>query len=154
MRVGKVDLGGRLKHFSKEWGKLTSDPFVLDCIGGCKIDFTSIPCQTNLPSELKFNKEETEALQELIKEMESDKIVEKCVLEHGDYVSNVFLREKKDRDEEGKKKYRMILNLKKLNRHVKYVHFKMESLEDCLNLMEKDCYMGSIDIIVLTTISP
>ena len=65
--------------------------------------------------------------------------------EEGDYVNNIFLRQKKNTDN-GKKKYRMILNVKHLNFHAEYVHFKMDSLESCLNLMEDKCFMASIDL--------
>ena len=44
------------------------------------------------------------------------------------------------------KKYRMIFNVKQLNTHVKYVHFNMDTLESCLNLMEHCCYMASLDL--------
>ena len=103
IKVRDIILGGRLKEFRKDWENLTSDKFVLECIEGCKIEFTSRPYQVNIPSVLRFNKEETDALYKMIDEMERDKIIEKCDLEYGDYVSNVFLREKKDKDEEGNK---------------------------------------------------
>ena len=62
-----------------------------------------------------------------------------------DFVSTVFLREKRT-FADTTKKYRMILNVKQLNIHVEYVHFKMDTLESCLNLMDPDCYMASIDL--------
>jgi len=40
----------------------------------------------------------------------------------------------------------MILNLKYLNKHVDYNHFKMDTLSHVLNLITPDCYMASIDI--------
>ena len=40
---------------------------------------------------------------------------------HGDFLSNVFLRPKKDGS------FRMILNLKNLNSHVEYNKFKMDT---------------------------
>ena len=40
----------------------------------------------------------------------------------------------------------MILNVKQLNTRVKYVHFKMDTLESCLNLMELCCYMANVDL--------
>ena len=56
MKVREINLGGRFKHFSKEWQNLTSDQFVLECVAVCKIDFTSRPCQASLTSVLKcFN---------------------------------------------------------------------------------------------------
>ena len=40
----------------------------------------------------------------------------------------------------------MILNLKKLNEDVVYKHFKMDTLETRLNLVDKGSYMTTVDI--------
>ena len=56
-------------------------------------------------------------------------------------MSNIFVREKKDGN------HRMILNLKPLNKHVKYRHFKMDSLSSVLKLVSKDIWMSSVDLI-------
>ena len=56
------------------------------------------------------------------------------------FVSGVFARSTKD----GSK--RMILNLKRLNKFVGYKHFKMESLQNILELIKPGVYMGSIDL--------
>ena len=41
---------------------------------------------------------------------------------------------------------RIILNLSDLNVNVQYEHFKMETLNAVLLLMEKNCFMASIDL--------
>ena len=40
----------------------------------------------------------------------------------------------------------MILNLKKLNQYTNKMHFKMDTLNTIIKLIEKDCYMVSIDL--------
>ena len=40
----------------------------------------------------------------------------------------------------------MILNLKRLNKFVDYKHFKMESLQNVLELIRPGVYMASIDL--------
>ena len=40
----------------------------------------------------------------------------------GEYISTIFIRPKKDGG------FRLILNLKNLNEHVEYQHFKMDTL--------------------------
>ena len=40
----------------------------------------------------------------------------------------------------------MILNLKKLNKHIAHNHFKIDTLQSCINLMNKNYYMGSRDL--------
>ena len=53
-------------------------------------------------------------------------------------MSNVFLRPKPDGF------YRMILNLKKLNKFVDYNEFKMDTLRSVLKLVTSKCYMATI----------
>ena len=65
-------------------------------------------------------------------------MIEKCFHEEGEFIPPIFLRPKKN------KKYRMILNLKKLNKHIAHIHFEMDTLQSCINLMNKNCYMGSL----------
>ena len=39
-----------------------------------------------------------------------------------------------------------ILNLKQLNKHVTYQHFKMESLLDVFKIIHPNCWMASVDL--------
>ena len=59
----------------------------------------------------------------------------------GEFVSSIFLRLKKNGVD-----YRMILNLKELNKFIVYRHFKMDSLKKVTDLMTQGCYMTSVDI--------
>ena len=40
----------------------------------------------------------------------------------------------------------MILNLKNLNKHVQYNHFKMDTLQSVISLMTPNCFMASVDL--------
>ena len=40
----------------------------------------------------------------------------------------------------------MTLNLKKLNDHIPYIHFKMETIKSLLNLVTRNCYMAKFAI--------
>ena len=88
----------------------------------------------------KFNKNETRHLQKVLQEMENKKIIEVTARQPGQILSSIFLRPKKDGS------YRLILNLKKFNENVAYHHFKMYSLNNIIRIMERGCYMASIDI--------
>ena len=57
-----------------------------------------------------------------------------------EYISNIFIRPKKNG------KYRVILNLKHLNKFAEYHHFKMETLGAAINLVSRNCYFASIDL--------
>ena len=67
-------------------------------------------------------------------------VIYKCDLIPGDFISSIFLREKKDGSN------RFILKLESLNQHVKYLHFKMESLYHVLSVIKPNVWMASVDI--------
>ena len=141
----EVNAGGKIKLFAPVWRKLTSDPFINTCVSGCVIDFVSPPCQLKPAHVINFKKEEKEALDAMVTQYEEEGVIMKCPHEEGEFVNNVFLREKRDSGGNGLK-YRMILNVKRLNTFVRYVHFKMDTLHTCLQLIERGCYMASLDL--------
>ena len=76
---------------------------------------------------------------------EIDKVLAKGAItpsshEEGEYISTIFTRAKKDGS------FRLILNLKCLNTHVQYHHFKMDSLNTVLEMVKSSCFMASIDL--------
>ena len=56
------------------------------------------------------------------------------------FISNIFIRPKKDGG------FRMILNLKPLNKFVDYHHFKMDTFRTALKLIRPACLMASVDL--------
>ena len=132
---------GGLQKYYKEWQALTSDPEILQMISGQPIEFSHIPYQKGVPKEKTIcNLQEKQIIS-----MEIDKLLSKGVIiptchEEGEYISPIFTRPKKDGTS------RIILNLKCLNEHVLYRHFKMESLCTVLHMVKPGCYMASIDL--------
>ena len=90
--------------------------------------------------QLNFSKEEKIIVQEEVEKLLGKQVIKVVNDMHGQLVSNVFLRGKKDGS------WRMILNLKDFNKHVENIHFKMETLANAINLMKKNCFFGSIDL--------
>ena len=68
------------------------------------------------------------------------KVIEKVTEGEDQVVSNIFGRQKKDGS------IRIILNLKQFNKQFEKIHFKMESLNDAINMMTEGCYFASIDL--------
>ena len=66
-------------------------------------------------------------------------VIKESQYEGGEYISPVSLTPKSDGS------FRMILNLKKLNDYMPYIHFKMETIKSVLNLVTPNCYMAKID---------
>ena len=67
-------------------------------------------------------------------------VIVECSRETGDFLSNVFTRQKKDGT------FRTILNLKYLNEFVQYQDFKMESLLDVFKIIKPNAWMASVDL--------
>ena len=86
-----------------------------------------------LKISLRFKKDEVNKL------LEKGVVVE-CEHEPVEYISPIFLREKTDGTQ------RLILNLKHLNKYLEYKHFKMQTLQTILNLIQPNCYMATIDL--------
>lgn len=68
------------------------------------------------------------------------KVIKETHRQDGQIISPVFLREKKDGG------YRMVINLKKLNKFMNYTHFKMENFEQAIRLISSGVFMASVDL--------
>ena len=138
-----IPLGGRLKFFYQFWSKICHDRKVLSDISGASIPFIENITikQSKLPHTIKMNKEEERFVdQEVERLLESNCIrVTKRPFKNG-WISNVFVVPKKDGG------YRLILNLKHLNKFIKYQKFKMEHIEDLVNMLKQFDWLASIDI--------
>ena len=138
--------GGKTKHCVKFWKRITRDPFILDCIRGCKINFTDVPSQNFSPPQIKFNDLETQAIRQSVSEMLNEGVISECQKEDGDFINNIFLREKRDSTLDNPK-FRVILNMKPLNKqYVELIHHKICTLNTCCDLLEKHWFMASIDL--------
>ena len=133
-------VAGRLKQFVSVWQTITSDYFILSSIKGVKIEFVEYPKQTMIPREYNFDATELVIIDRQIEKFLQTGVIEKTTPCEGGYISNIFIRPKKDGS------YRLILNLKYLNQFVQYHQFKMENLKSAITLMSPNCYMASIDL--------
>jgi hypothetical protein len=124
----------------KVWKQYTSDRLILVDIAGYKIEFDETPEQAQPSRELSLNAREARALQTEIEALTEKGVIKEVNETKGQFISNVFVKQKKD-----KNKYRMIPNLTQLNEFVTYRKFKMDTFETALNLITKNCFMTSID---------
>ena len=60
--------------------------------------------------------------------------------EEGEFISPIFLVPKSEDS------FRTILNLKRLNENMPYIHFKMETIKSILTLVTPNCFMTKVDI--------
>ena len=132
--------GGRLKDYARKWQQITSDREVLGIVTGYKIEFSEQPYQARQPHETRFQPGEMSVVKAEIDKLLSKGVIEACDHEPGEYISSIFLREKKDGT------HRVILNLKHLNKFVQYRHFKMETLDIAVKLIKPGAFAGSLDL--------
>ena len=105
---------------------------------GITIDFVEEPVPSYHP--VKFTAEEYVVINQEIQKLIKKEVISLVKWNKKFFFSSVFTVPKKDES------FRMILNLKRLNLSVKYQHFKMETLDDVLNVIKPGVWMGSIDL--------
>ena len=103
-----------------------------------KPEFEESPLQGEC-SGFEIPKNQPTIQDEVNKLLEKGVVVE-CEHEPVEYISPIFLREKTDGTQ------RLILNLKHLNKYLEYKHFKMQTLQTILTLIQPNCYMATIDL--------
>lgn len=132
--------GGGLKHCIHHWQKLTSDFEVLATVSGLPIQFSEMPPPSPISHNCCFTKEEDSFISKEISTLLKKNVIAPCGHEDGEFISPIFLTKKSDGSN------RLILNLKKLNEHIPYIHFKMDSIQTVLSLVTEGCFMAKIDI--------
>ena len=120
---------------------MTSDFWVLHTLQGDVIEFDWVPVQQHVPAKIKFSDSKMHIIDMELAKLETIKLsFEGSGFEPGDFLSNLFIRPKKDRS------FRPILNLRPLNQAISYHYFKMESLQSTISPMIPNCYMESHDL--------
>ncbi|CAB4039512.1 Hypothetical predicted protein, partial [Paramuricea clavata] len=133
---------GGLKDCVHAWTAITSDPFILDAVTHCHLEFDSLPESnvSNTRPYFTFNETEQTVIDGEIEKFLQKGIIRHSVPESGEVLSPIFITPKKDGTS------RVIFNLKALNQFVSYHHFKMDTLDTAIRLMRPGCFMTSIDL--------
>ena len=113
---------------------------ILKAIQGYNIELLQRPVQANIARELSFQKLEKDKMNFEIEKMMKLGVIEHAKHEHGEFISNIFSRPKKDGS------VRVILNLTKLNEFVEYNKFKMDTLKTIVRMVKPNCFMATIDL--------
>ena len=120
---------------------MTEDKTIHSIVNRVCIEFKeTLPFQVKIPNNIQCDEYEAKMItNELNKFLESG-VIEKAVHSAGEFVSHIFTRPKPDGG------IRIILNLSDLNEFVEYQHFKMETFQHALTLIEPNCFMASVDL--------
>ena len=98
--------------------------------------------QTHLPFQIKMNSVQSQFVDKKLKDLLSQGCITRTEkLDPSGFVSNIFLVPKKEKDS-----FRMILNLKHLNKFVSTRHFKMDSIKNVQRLVAKGFWIATCDI--------
>lgn len=135
-----IPVGGRISHFLENWKLITKDPWIIQCVEGIQLDFTSTPYQPSLPNQPFFNQENQLLVDKEIQSLLDKNAITPSVLTKDTFISNIFLVPKKDGGQ------RPVFNLKHLNVFLKYEHFKMEGIHLLKDLLQKNDWMVKIDL--------
>ena len=136
-------VSGNLKNFSEQWNTITTDNNIMEIIQGYKLEFIhgTEPVQRIPVFPPNFNSVEYEIVDQEIQKLLKMNVIEKISKENSNdgFLSPIFTRPKKSGG------YRVILNLRELNKFIVYHHFKMDSFESALHCVTKGCYFASVD---------
>ena len=137
-----VQVGARLRLFVCNWGKLTTDPWVLRTVSeGYAIEFSQQPRQVQLGCDnQQVSPGEIEIFDAEVSQMLAKRAVRKCVFDPTQFVSRLFLVPKKSGD------MRPVINLKTINTFVVYQHFKMENINSLSDILRPNDFIATIDL--------
>ena len=132
-----------MQQFVPAWKDITDNPEVIDWVEHCHLAFIDgvPPVQETDCKVIQFNDAKAAIIESEIVQLRNKGVIVESPHSQGEFVSSIFLRLKKNGVD-----YRMILNLKELNKFIVYRYFKMDSLKTVTDLMTQGCYMASVDI--------
>lgn len=133
-------LAGKISKHISQWMKITQDQNVLNSVQGIKLNTNLDICQAFIPKPIKFNASEMAIMEQEMLQLQAKGIVVQVTPHFSQYISNVFMRPKKDGS------FRIILNLRSLNQTMEKRHFKMNTLKTAINLMTQNCWFASVDL--------
>ena len=135
-----LPLGGRVKHFAKNWKKLTKDPAVLNIVHGYQIPFIDHSYQTFLQVGGKIIPEEKELVEEERNQILGKGIITKVDPPPDQLLSNIFTVPKKNGGN------KPVINLKKLKNFIHCLHISFDSLFLVKEALSRNDWMCKVDL--------
>lgn len=124
----------------QEWQNITTDNWILQAISGYKIEFTELPIQVKAPREIPFIGEQWEIVDNEVKQLLQKGAIVRSEHEPGEFISTIFIVPKPNG------KFRPVINLRYLNEFVVYNHFKQETFNVVLDLIQKNDFFTKLDL--------
>jgi hypothetical protein len=131
---------GKLRFNVKNWMKFTNDSWILGVVTGYKIDFDQQPYQNKIPQQIPFQGEQWNIVNQEVETLIQKGAIIVTEHEQGEFISNLFIVPKQNG------KFRPVINLKFLNQFVSYNHFKQETFNIVLDLIQRNDFFTKIDL--------
>ena len=131
---------GNVANHLHEWQKYTSDPEILQIVKGDTITFEGSIPENSFARNCNVSPATKRSMDEEIQNMIEKNIIVRSSHRPGEYLSPIFPVLKSD------DRLRIILNLKRLNQSVEYLHFKMDNIRVVLANVTQNCYMATLDL--------
>ena len=139
-KVNNFTSGSIGRHIAS-WQALSNDKDILSTVSGMPIEFGDENLSLEGSTfEMKFSPKEEKFLNEEIEKLLKKGVIKESKHETEKFISQIFLVQKSPDS------CQFILNLKKLNEHMPYTHFKMETINSILTMITPNCYMAEHDI--------
>ena len=134
--------GGKISQFLPLWLSLSTEKWFYFTLQGYIVNFTEIPVQLSRPRPLHFTTPHQLALDQSMQKFINQGVVERCSesIQGPCFYSNIFPVMKQDGSA------RIILDLSVLNKHVVYLHFKMDTLADVIEMIHPLCFFVTVDL--------
>lgn len=136
-------VGGRLTFFSKEWAKVTENPFVLKVIKeGFRLEFNVSPPQRFFLTHLLRDQEKPQGMLGLISLWKSEGVISPVLKDQKfqGFYSHVFLVRKASGG------FWTVINLSLLNSFLVYRRFHMESIYSLRNRLLPEVFIVTLDL--------
>ena len=133
--------GGLVSERYSFWKTICNNRQILKYVGGVKIPFTCDKViQSVMPREIRMSQEERKYARQKIEKLLKTGCIVSLPHPIQGWRSNIFLRPKKDGS------FRLILNLKPLNKMIEYQKFKMPTITTVLQMVRRDDKFVSLDL--------
>ena len=140
-------VGARPRNFLPTWKKLTSDPEIVLIVKGAELEFAEQELPFPICSQPKLEESEMSVIDSEVEKLEATKKKKKKKKSFPTANRSlviIYHQSLPDGKKDGS--HHVILNLKELNKDIAYDHFKMETLQEALNLITPNCFLASTDL--------
>ena len=136
-----VKYGGQVSKHYKFWTTFCKDRNVLRHVGGITIPFIKKVKQVGKVREIKMNEKEKVFVCNKLQQLIDTGCIVPLKTKLEGWVSNIFLHPKKDGS------FRLILNLKPLNKFIEYRKFKMPTIKTVTQMIKRHDKLVSVDLL-------